>query len=456
MPTVNQKLSRWGSNVRKYLFTAPLNQRGVKEAWDLGDFRRSVEFCIKAPFGEVDARHRAAELGAAYTAGDQDLQREVLIMLTEKFGNDDALIDKHIKLYQAADDSNRKQAATALREALKPRRFALLTRFTSLVDGVRFLVDMRTQILELLRAGDKLATLDADLTELFRLWFDPGFLDVQRVTWSSSASLLEKLMEYEANHSIVSWQDLKNRLDGDRRCYTLFHPRMPEEPLAILHVALTRGIASNVQHLLDVKMSYTDPEDADTAVFYSITSPQKGLRGISFGEYLIKQAVKELRSELPDLNTFVTLSPAPGFRPWLEKNFAVDDFANLPFSAATFDSALTSLKANNKPIWIGELEQLLTRKCLQYLTTMEGGRPINPVARFHLRNGAYIHRINLFGDMSENGLRSAAGMMVNYGYSLKHMEENLTTLHSGKLPVASVLVKSARQLALEVEHLVSV
>tara|TARA_R110001592_G_scaffold260403_1_gene525000 strand:+ start:113194 stop:114564 length:1371 start_codon:yes stop_codon:yes gene_type:complete len=456
MPTVNQKLSRWRSSVRKYLFTAPGIHRGSKDVWSLEDFRRAVEFCIKAPFGEVDARHRAAELGAAYANCDQDLQRQVLIMLTEEFGNDDRLIDKHIKQYQAADDRSRKQAATALREALKPQRLALLTRFTSLADGVRFLVDMRTQILELLRNDDKLAALDADLTELFRLWFDPGFLDVQRVTWASSASLLEKLMEYEANHSIVSWQDLKNRLDGDRRCYTLFHPRMPEEPLAILHVALTRGIASNVQHLLDVNTPYTDPEEADTAVFYSITSPQKGLRGISFGEYLIKQAVKELRKELPDLKTFVTLSPAPGFRPWLEKSFVDGDFDKLPFSASTFGSALASLGAKAQPIWLPELEQLLSRKCLQYLTTMERGRPINSVARFHLRNGAYIHRINLFGDMSANGLNSGAGMMVNYGYSLKHMEENLTTLQSGKLPVATALVKSARQLGLNAEHLVSV
>ncbi len=456
MPTVNQKLSRWGLNVKKYLFTAPGNQVAANSAWELEDFRQSVEFCINAPFGEVDARHRAAELGAAYTACNQDLQRQVLIMLTEEFGNDDALINKHIQQYQAADDIGRKQAATALREALKPRRFALLTRFTSLADGVRFLVDMRAQVLELLRQGDKLATLDADLTELFRLWFDPGFLDVQRVTWSSSASLLEKLMEYEANHSIVSWQDLKNRLDGDRRCYTLFHPRMPEEPLAILHVALTKGIASNVQHLLDVNNPYTNPEDADTAVFYSITSPQKGLRGISFGEYLIKQAVKELRSELPDLRTFVTLSPVPGFRPWLEKNFVEGDFDQLPFSATTFGAALASLGTAAKPIWLPELENLLKRKCLQYLTTMDRGRPINSVARFHLRNGAYIHRINLFGDMSENGINSAAGMMVNYGYSLKHMEENLTTLQSGKLPVAAGLYKSARQLGLSVEHLVSV
>ena len=453
MPTVNTKLSRWKQSVQKYLFAAPAIGKAEKAELTLEEFRREAQTCIDAPFGEVDARNRAARLGAAYAAFDEETRAEVLLMLLREFGPDRSEIDRCIERYQQCRDDDCEGAALALSRALQPRRMALLTRFTSLPDGVKFLVDMRSEILALTRRHRELKTLDADFANLFKLWFDPGFLDIERVTWMSPGSVLEKLTEYEANHSIVSWKDLKNRLDGDRRCYTLFHPRMPQEPLTILHVALNRGIAANVQQLLDVETPITDPEEADTAVFYSITSPQKGLRGISFGEYLIKQAVKELRSELPDLHTFVTLSPVPGFRSWLDSHVVEADFDNLPFSPVTLDSALDSLVSTPEPPWRPELEKLLSRKCLEYLTTMEGGRPLNSVARFHLRNGAYIHRVNLFGDMSKNGLRNAAGMMVNYGYNLRQMESNLTLLQGGKLPVAGAVLKQAKAAGLNTEHL---
>ncbi len=263
-------------------------------------------------------------------------------------------------------------------------------------------------------------------------------------------------MEYEAIHSIVSWDDLKNRLEQDRRCYTLFHPHMPGEPLTILHVALTRGVATNVQELLRMDTSPAQADQADTAVFYSITSPQRGLRGISFGEYLIKRAVRELQSELPDLKTFVTLSPIPGFRLWLEKHLDESDCADLPVGPESLHQALEQVAAGEKPRWLPALEKLMHRKCLEYLiSTDERGRPLNPVTRFHLRNGAFIHRINFMGDCSENGLKSACGMMVNYGYKLKTLETNLASSYEGKLAVSPRILRQAKSEKLDTAHLVT-
>jgi len=451
MNAVNKKISRWKKSVR-YLFD-PSRTREQQKAWSLDDFRREATNCVEARFGEVDARKRAALFGMAYDSQNKESRKAVLKMLVDEFGVDAARVSKQIEAFQGAEDQTLDTRSAKLREALKPRRQAILTRFTSLNDGVKFLVDMRAELLDLSREDESFKVLDKELAEIFELWFDPGFLDIQRVTWSSSASLLEKLMEYEANHSIISWQDLKNRLDGDRRCYTLFHPRMREEPLAILHVALNEGIATNVQKLLDVESELTNPQSADTAVFYSVTSPQKGLRGISFGEIIIKQAVRELRSELPDLKMFVTLSPVPGFRKWLGSNLAAEDFAGLPFTMDTLDNAIKIASVDKKQDWVPTLEKLLTGKCLEYLTTVENGRPINPVTRFHLRNGAYIHKLNYMGDTSANGLGSAAGMMVNYGYNLKEMENNLIRLHQGRLTLASHLVRQSKQIGLGTSNL---
>ena len=225
MNAVNKKISRWKKSVR-YLFEGPLFNREQDKPWTLGDFRRAATESIDAKFGEVAARNRAAQLGAAYLEQDKDGRKAVLKMLVQEFGVDAKKANNKIADYQSGEKTDLDNKAAALRDALKPRRQALLTRFTSLKDGVKFLVDMRQELLSFSKDDDSFKVLDRELADLFELWFDPGFLDIQRVTWSSSASLLEKLMMYEANHSIVSWQDLKNRLDGDRRCYTLLHPRL--------------------------------------------------------------------------------------------------------------------------------------------------------------------------------------------------------------------------------------
>ena len=195
----------------------------------------------------------------------------------------------------------------------------LLTQFNGLPEGVKFLVDMRGELLPLARRDSGLKSLDEDLKTLLGTWFDVGFLELRRITWdSASAALLERLIAYEAVHAIESWDDLKNRLDSDRRCFAFFHPRMPDEPLIFVEVALVNGMADNVQKLLDEDAPVQDPRHADTAIFYSISNAQKGLAGISFGNFLIKRVVDELSREFPRLKTFATLSPVTGFRAWLE------------------------------------------------------------------------------------------------------------------------------------------
>lgn len=455
MAAVNQALSRWKRSVRRYLFEGPRSPRQDKP-WILADFRQKIDDCLSPALGETAARNRAAEIGAAYIALPQEDRKPVLGLLAREYGPEPSAVAGTLEAYHravaAGDDID--GAAAALREALKPRRVALLTRFTSLPDGVKFLLDLRVELRTLMGEEDGLDALDRDLLELFRIWFDPGFVDIARVTWSSPASLLEKLMDYEAIHSIVSWEDLKNRLDRDRRCYILCHPRMKDEPLAILHVALTRGIATNIQALLDVDSPQADAREANTAVFYSVTSPQRGLRGVSFGEHIIKEAVQVLREELPRLETFVTLSPIPGFRGWLRKNLQDHDLDGLPFAAASLDDALARVAGGDNPPWLSGLEQCLRRKCLEYLITLDRGAPLNPVTRFHLRNGASIQHIQFMGDTSANGLRSACGMMVNYGYNLDTLETNTAAVYRGKVPISPALLKTARSEKLDTGHLV--
>ncbi len=274
--------------------------------------------CLEARGGEVSARMRAAELGQTYLSLDGEGRRRFLETLARAFAIDQAAVEAAIADYQALEDeAPHGPAAARLRRALVPGRIRLLTQFNALPEGVKFLVDLRADLLDLKSDDPELKGLDADLRELLTSWFDVGFLDVRAITWDSPAALLEKLIAYEAVHQIQSWEDLRDRLDSDRRCYAFFHPRMPDEPLTFIEVALVTGVSRSVQALLDEQAPADDPGAADTAIFYSISNTQRGLRGISFGDYLIKQVVGTLAQELPRLKTFATLSPVPGFSAWL-------------------------------------------------------------------------------------------------------------------------------------------
>ncbi|MFQ5959657.1 MAG: malonyl-CoA decarboxylase domain-containing protein, partial [Alphaproteobacteria bacterium] len=267
---------------------------------------------------------------------------------------------------------------------------------------------------------------------------DVGFLDLERITWDAPAALLERLIAYEAVHEIRSWSDLKNRLDSDRRCFAFFHPRMPSEPLIFVEVALVTGMSTNIQALLDESAPRCDPGDADTAIFYSISNAQAGLAGISFGGFLIKRVVDDLAHEFKGLKTFATLSPIPGFRRRLEARLAAEETLLTPTEEKALaahapdggdgGSPLAALLATD---WHADaaaaeaLKRPLERLCARYLLQEKrDGRPLDPVARFHLRNGARIGRINWLADTSPKGLRQSLGMMINYVYKLDEIEEN--------------------------------
>jgi malonyl-CoA decarboxylase len=394
--------------------------------------------CLAGPGGEISARNRTAKLAQAYLALDTEGKLDFLHQLAEFDTDPDDLTRAYEAVQQAEDAAERAVATAALRRALEPPRARLLTQFTTLPDGVKFLVDLRSFLLKYSRTDKLLGALDSDLRNLMASWFDVGFLELRRIDWESPASLLEKLVGYEAVHEIRGWSDLKNRLDADRRCYAFFHPRMPTEPLIFVEVALTRGLSGSVQALLDETAPVLNPSQADAAIFYSISSCQRGLSGISFGNFLIKQVVQVLGPEFPNIKTFSTLSPVPGFRRWLDGKLAdpepgllTDAESNTlrPLEAeATGPAALAAVLA--RPDWLEHaaavkvLEPILTRLCARYLLVeSRGERAADAVAHFHLSNGARLERINMRGDISAKGVKESASLMVNYLYDPARIEQ---------------------------------
>ncbi|MBT8396817.1 MAG: malonyl-CoA decarboxylase, partial [Gemmatimonadetes bacterium] len=366
---------------------------------------------------------------------------EFLRMLAQDFDLEAAAVKKALADLNAAKTSGaRRKARQALVQATDPPRTTILTRFNALPQGVKFLVDLRADLLPLVKGDAVLASLDDDLKGLLASWFDVDFLQLRRISWNTaSGALLEKFMAYEAVHPVESWEDLKNRLDHDRRYFAFFHPRMPDEPLIFLEVALVRGMAGNIQELLDPSAPVGDPRKADTAIFYSISNAQKGLAGISFGGFLIKRVVDELAQEFPGLRTFATLSPLPGFRKWLEGGLRKDEGLFRPAEIKQTRKWVAEEETNQ---WFGgvlrdalwredkgierAVKTALLRLAARYLTaeSRSGGGALDPVAHFHLSNGATVERLNWEADVSEKGMKQSAGIMVNYLYNSRRIEEN--------------------------------
>jgi len=396
--------------------------------------------CAKGTGGEVSARVRATQLGAAYLKLDDAGRHEFLRLIALEFGPDPALVAEAHRCYQAVVGTpGQGDAEMELRAALRSSRIRILTQFNALPQGVKFLVDLRADLLRFLGGDPELAVLDRELQARLTAWFDVGFLELHRITWNSPAFLLEKLIQYEAVHEIRSWNDLRNRLEADRRCYAFFHPRMPTEPLIFVEVALTRKLADNIQALLDETAPVLDAHKADTAIFYSISNTQKGLRGISFGNFLLKRVIDDLKRDLPRLNTFATLSPVPELQGWAEAmSRAIQDSvtpkelekigaaAGKPMDANAFGALIaTGDWTSNRKVAAALRDPLLRLAARYLLEAKQEGRPADPVARFHLGNGARMERLNWMANLSPKGLSQSFGLMVNYLYEPEAIEENV-------------------------------
>jgi malonyl-CoA decarboxylase len=341
------------------------------------------------------------------------------------FLNKDLDIDPDllVNLAQKYQETQSPEIFKRLSEASEPRRKELFRRLNHAPGATADLVKMREQLLSLLKENPSYARTDFDFIHLLRSWFNRGFLVLRQITWDTSASILEKIVEYEAVHEIKNLEDLRRRvLPKDRRCFAFFHPSMPDDPLIFVEVALTDGVATSIQKVLSEPREEIDLQGANSAIFYSISNCQEGLSGISFGNSLIKQVVQDLSREMPHLKTFVTLSPIPGLTEWIK------------------DEGLEKLVEDQ-----GMLKQITAH----YLVEAKGKnrRPIDPVAKFHLGNGAIIHQINMDADLSEKGLLQSKGVMVNYLYDLSKISQNVELFSKEGEISANTTIKSLSRQA---------
>jgi malonyl-CoA decarboxylase len=375
----------------------------------------------------LDRYHHLDEAGRLSFFGD----------LARNYGPDRERLAQAIETWRAQPNDD---DASDLHFASEPRRQELIRRLNRAPGGTSGLVAMRADLLDLLNGDKDLAALDRDVVHLLASWFNRGFLVLRKIDWSTPANILEKIIRYEAVHEIRDWDDLRRRIDPiDRRCYAFFHPALVDEPLIFVEVALTEAIPGAIAPLLAEDRQPVPIERARTAVFYSISNTQRGLGGISFGNFLIKQVVEELRRELPKLENFVTLSPVPGFMHWVKQA------SDVPVS----DEERTLLEQLEQPDWFDNtelatqlravLEPLAAYYFLKARTPK--GRLIDSVARFHLGNGARLERIDWLGDLSPKGLRESAGFMVNYLYRLDDIEKNHEAYANQGTVAASSAVK---------------
>src|SRR5438552_4183907 len=398
-----------------------------------------VELCeaLLSGRGEASGTAMAREVLDRYHHLDDASRLSFFETLVRNYGPDRQRIAQAIETWRAQSTD---EDASDLHFASEPRRQELIRRLNRATSGTSELVSMRADLLDLTNGHKDLAALDRDMVHLLGSWFNRGFLVLRRIDWSTPANILEKIIRYEAVHEISDWDDLRRRIDPvDRRCYAFFHPAMVDEPLIFVEVALTETIPGAIAPLLAVDRPSVPIERARTAVFYSISNTQRGLGGISFGSFLIKQVVEELRRELPKLDTFVTLSPVPGFMQWLKQ-------AN---DVPVTDDDRALLQHLDEPNWFentettAQLRSLLEPLAAHYFLKARTakGRLIDSVARLQLGNGARLERIDWLGDLSSKGMRESAGIMVNYLYRLDDIEKNPETYATDGLVVPLSAVK---------------
>ncbi len=446
--------------------------RHKEEALSPRVLRRTLEelkAIVDPQISAVEGGRRAQGVARWYASAPLEQRRDMWLLMSEQFVADPQ-ITRQAQARFAAQAGTPDEAAAEVhyrRATVSPRR-RLLQRISAFPEGIRFLVDLRADMLLHLKADKRLQALDVEMEYMFSTWFDVGFLDLKRISWDSPASLIEKLIKYEAVHDIKSWSDVKNRLDSDRRCYGFFHPRLPDDPLIFVEVAFTDGMADCITPLLHESADATDLKKAATAIFYSISNTQSGLRGVGFGDSLIKRVVETLKDEFPKLKHFATLSPIPGFRAWLGKNAGslldrLDDKARLQLAAALGGGTQVPLPADGKAGLKVDVKadvpatqflsaadnatkldpkspvrKLMLQCAALYLgRELKDGKPLDPVARFHLGNGARVERLNWAGDPSAKGIKQSCGLMVNYLYDLKRLDKHRALLGQGKIAVSA-------------------
>ena len=407
-----------------------LGMRGVPDG---GSDAESALDAVMSANGEVSSLIYAERFLGHVEALDEDALSQLVRHIAATYDIDSAALANAARDYGTTPDA---KSLSQIANLAEPQWQELFRRLNAAENGTVRLVRLRQRLLALASDDSAIARIEAGLAALLRMWFNPGFLVLHPIDWSTPASVLEKIIAYEAVHEITSWDALRARLaPEDRRCFAFFHPRMPEEPLIFVEVALTDTIPGNIVDVLQMDRQITSKDTASTAVFYSISNCQAGLAGISFGNFLIKRVAQELQLEHPQLTTFVTLSPVPGLMRWMRRE--------MPDLAKQF-------AADGRPDWPADadaLEPAFTAAALRYFTRSDrpDGWPNDPVARFHLGNGAILEQINYGADKSPKGMAQSAALMVNYRYDLDVVEANHEAFHETKTVLLSPALKTLKK-----------
>ena len=402
--------------------TKRLNRFGLKSFGNLhNDINKAVE-SVMLTSGEVSSIVYAEHLLNLIEKQDDKSLIKFLKNLLLNYDIDTKKLLKDVKIYSSEKNE---QNLKKIRSSSEPKWIELFRRLNSTTNGTFRLVKLRERIRSLKEPD--LKTFDSGLLNLFKYWFNPSFLVLEKIDWETPANILEKIIEYEAVHEINSWDDLRARLaPSDRQCFAFFHPLIPNDPLIFVEVALCEDIPESIEEIIKIDRTEIDIEDANTAIFYSISNCHNGLLGISFGNFLIKKVAKNLKRELPELNQFQTLSPLPGLMKWMEE-----------YAPITFERCSDKNCSNDE----------LIKQTVRYLTesNRSDGMPNDPVARFHIGNGASLERVNLNADLSSKGLSQSYGIMANYLYDLDVVEENHELFFKNKIVQTSNLIKSIKK-----------
>ena len=402
--------------------TKRLNRFGLKSFGNLhNDINKAVE-SVMSTSGEVSSIVYAEHLLNLIEKQDDKSLINFLKNLLLNYDIDTKKLLKDVKIYSSEKNE---QNLKKIRSSSEPKWIELFRRLNSTTNGTFRLVKLRERIRSLKEPD--LKTFDSGLLNLFKYWFNPSFLVLEKIDWETPANILEKIIEYEAVHEINSWDDLRARLaPSDRQCFAFFHPLIPNDPLIFVEVALCEDIPKSIEEIIKIDRTEIDIEDANTAIFYSISNCHNGLLGISFGNFLIKKVAKNLKRELPELNQFQTLSPLPGLMKWMEE-----------YAPITFERCSDKNCSNDE----------LVKQTVRYLTesNRSDGMPNDPVARFHIGNGASLERVNLNADLSSKGLSQSYGIMANYLYDLDVVEENHELFFKNKIVQTSNLIKSIKK-----------